>query len=180
MAVGLAASVRADLTPWAATRVLANFPILGATTFHFFTSYPIEPSWVVRHRRIRVIPYAMAGAIALAVVLERAVSPFPGEWIPKLAFFSGISLSLVSLGIMVSQRRPASEAGVGDRADMMIVAGLVSFLPGILILLAEYFLRTPFPWYFAMLWVAFFPIASPDRPPRTAPPPSRLRASSPS
>ncbi|MBW2272870.1 MAG: GAF domain-containing sensor histidine kinase [Deltaproteobacteria bacterium] len=159
MAVGLASSMRADLIPWAATRVLANFPILGATTFHFFTSYPLEPPWVVRHRRIRVVPYAAAAAIAAALFLERLVTPFPGEWIPALAFFFGIGLSLVSLGIMASQRRAAGEAGVGDRMDMMIVAGMVSFLPGLLILLAEYFLRTPFPWYFAMFWVVFFPIA---------------------
>jgi len=35
----------------------------------------------------------------------------------------------------------------------------VSFLPILVVLLAEYFLHAVFPWYFAMLWLVFFPLA---------------------
>ncbi len=50
MAVMLATALRVDLIPWSAPLLLANMPWLGATTFHLFTTYPVEPAWIVRNR----------------------------------------------------------------------------------------------------------------------------------
>jgi signal transduction histidine kinase len=158
MSVLLATALRVDAIPWSAPRVLADLPFLGATTFHLFTTYPIEPTWVVRHRRIRAIPYLIAFVIFGLLAAEQMMGTTT-DWVPGLALFFGVSVSLLSLGILASQRRRAQEAGIGDRADLMLTAGLVSFLPALLVLIGEFFLQTPFPWYVAMLWVAFFPIA---------------------
>jgi hypothetical protein len=158
MAVVLATAIRVELIPWSASRVLANLPLLGATTFHFFTSYPLEPVWIVRHRRIQLVPYALAGLIGFAVLSEKALGISP-EWVTRIAFFFGVGLSLASLGILARERRRAREAGIGDRADVMLLAGVVSFLPALVVLVFEYFAQTPSPWYVAMMWVAFFPIA---------------------
>ncbi|MBW2231439.1 MAG: GAF domain-containing sensor histidine kinase [Deltaproteobacteria bacterium] len=158
MSMLIATALRAELIPWSTPRILANLPFLGATTFHLFTTYPIEPAWIVRHRRIRAIPYAIAFAIFCALILEQLIGR-ASEWLTAVAFFFGVTLALVSLGVLSSQRARARAAGIGDRTDLMLIAGVVSFLPALLVLIAEYFLQTPFPWYVAMLWVAIFPIA---------------------
>jgi signal transduction histidine kinase len=158
MAVEVATAIRVDLIPWSAARALANFPLLGATTFHLFTTYPLEPDWVVRHRRIQLVPYAVAFLIAAGVMSEKALG-IPSETVTASAVLYGVGLALASLGILARQRRRAREAGLGDRADVMLLAAVVSFLPLLVVFLAEYWLQVPTPWYIAMLWVAFFPIA---------------------
>jgi hypothetical protein len=49
-----------DEPAWSFPRMMFNLPLIGATTFHLFTSYPIQPDWIVRHRRIQVLPYIAA------------------------------------------------------------------------------------------------------------------------
>lgn len=159
MSVMLALALRVDLIPWAVPLLLANMPWLGATTFHLFTTYPVEPVWIVRNRRIRVLPYAVAIAISAAVVAEQLLDA-PSTWLPRVAFLYGIGLPIVSMGVLASQRRYAHEAGLGDRADVMLLGVVVSYLPVLLILLAEYFLHVSFPRNLAMLWVVFFPVAA--------------------
>ena len=158
MSVMLATALRAEMIPWSASRLMANLPFLGATTFHLFTTYPIEPDWIVRHRRIRAIPYAVAFLIFFAVMGEQLMGQH-SEWLTRVAFFYGVGVALLSMLVLAGQRRRAREAGIGDRADLMLLAGVASFMPALLVLVAEYFLQTPFPWYVAMLWVAFFPLA---------------------
>ena len=51
--------------------MLVNVPLIGATTFHLFTTYPIEPGWVVRHRRAQLLPYAAALGLAAFSLSER-------------------------------------------------------------------------------------------------------------
>ena len=161
MTVLLATSIRVDLIPWSAPRLLANLPWLGATTFHLFTTYPVEPDWIVRHRRIRAVPYAIALVISTIVVSENMLG-IPAQWSVLMnggAFFYGIALSLVSLAVLLSERRRAHEAGVGDRADLMLIAGGISVLPALILLVSEYLFQTPIPWVMAMVWVVFFPLA---------------------
>jgi signal transduction histidine kinase len=158
MSVLLSSAIRVDIIPWAPTRVLATLPFLGATTFHLFTTYPIEPRWVAKRRRIRFIPYAIAFAIFLGVVTQSAMG-IPPNWVATAAFIFGIGTSLASIGILAHGRRQAREAGIGDRADLMLLAGLVSLLPALLALIAEWILPTALPWYIALLWVGFFPVA---------------------
>ena len=156
MAVMIATAIRVHLVPWSAALILANMPWLGAATFHLFTTYPIEPRWIVRHRRIRGLPYAAALAISASLFVDEMLG-LPVAWLQSGAFLYGVLLSLVSLGVLVTERRRAHDAGFGDRADLMLVAGIVSLLPILVILLVEYFLQLSLPWYLALLWVGLLP-----------------------
>jgi two-component system NtrC family sensor kinase len=104
------------------------------------------------------VPYAIAGVILLGIVGQSMLS-IPPAWIATSAFIFGIGASLVSLGILAASRRQAQQAGIGDRADLMLVAGIVSLLPALLALLGEWLVPSALPWYVTLLWVGFFPIA---------------------
>jgi signal transduction histidine kinase len=158
MSVVISTSIRVDLIPWAAPRVLATLPFLGATTFHLFTTYPIEPRWVLKRPTVRLIPYLIAGVILIGIVAQPVIGISPDS-IATTAFIFAVGLSIASIGILAAGRRQAREAGVGDRADLMLVAGLVSLLPALLALLAEWFVPGTLPSYVALLWVGFFPVA---------------------
>jgi signal transduction histidine kinase len=158
ISVELATAVRPELIPWAGPRLLVNLPLLGAATFHLFTTWPLEPDWVVRSRRIQLAPYAVGLVIGLLGALHEPLG-IPMRAAAGMAFFYGSGLCLLSLGVLAIQRRRAREAGLGDRADIMFVAGVVSFLPAILVLIAEFFLQVPFPPWLPLLWLFFFPIA---------------------
>jgi len=158
MSVLLSSAVRVDVIPWAATRVLATLPFLGATTFHLFTTYPVEPRWVMKRRRIRLIPYAIAGLLFVGVISQSAIH-VPPTWVAGAAFVFGIGLSIASIAILAAGRRQAREAGIGDRADLMLAAGLVSLLPLLIALTVEWLRPTAMPLYLGLLWVGFFPVA---------------------
>ena len=49
-------------------RMLANLPFLGATTFHLFTTFPVEPAWVARYPFARPLGYVLAAAAALPIL----------------------------------------------------------------------------------------------------------------
>ena len=158
MSVLLSSAIRVDIIPWAPTRVLATLPFLGATTFHLFTTYPIEPVWVSKRRRIRLIPYIIALSILVGVVTQSAMG-IPPTWIATTAFVFAMGTSIASIVILAMGRSQARQAGIGDRADLMLLAGLVSLLPALLALIAEWVVPTALPWYIALLWVGFFPVA---------------------
>ncbi len=157
MSVLIASTVRAHLIPWSASVILANMPWLGAATFHLFTTYPVEPPWIVRHRRIRGVPYALAFAISTSVFVDEMMG-VSADWLHQSAFLYGILLSFCSLGVLVTERRRAHQVGLGDRADLMLLAGIVSLLPVLVVLLVEYSFQLSLPWYLAMMWVVFFPM----------------------
>ena len=154
----LSSAIRVDIIPWAATRVLCTLPFLGATTFHLFTTYPIEPRWITNQPRLRTIPYLIAGLICFAIVSQRAMG-MPPTWIASAAFSFGIGLSVVSVAILAAGRRQAREAGIGDRADLMLLAGVISLMPAFLALILEWFTPMALPVYLALLWVGIFPVA---------------------
>jgi signal transduction histidine kinase len=158
MSVLLSSAVRVDVIPWAATRVLSTLPFLGATSFHLFTTYPVEPRWVMKRRRIRLIPYAIAIGLSFAVLSRSAMHLTP-TWIANGAFVFGVGLAIVSLAILAGGRRQAREAGRGDRADLMLLAAGVTLLPPLLLLILEWLTPTTLPWYLGLLWLGFFPVA---------------------
>ena len=159
MSVLLATGLRADVMPWSIPQLIATLPFIGATTFHLFTTYPVEPSWIERNRRIRGIPYLLALGLSLAVIQQyQAGSTDP--WMLDVVFLYWVGVSLLSLVILARQRRRAQATGLGERVDLMLVGGLGSLLPPMLILVAAFFLRTQSSWYLAMLWFGFFPLAA--------------------
>ena len=100
----------------------------------------------------------IAGAIFFAVMAQSAMG-LPPTWVASAAFIFGMGTSLASIVILALGRSQARQAGIGDRADLMLLAGLVSFLPALLALVAEWLVPTALPWYIALLWVGFFPVA---------------------
>jgi two-component system NtrC family sensor kinase len=158
MATQLALTLNTDFITWGWPRAVINGPFIGATTFHLFTTYPIEPDWIVRHRRIQLLPYGAAIGLAALSFGEGAIGLPVGMGI-TLAFAFTWSLFIASLGIAGFERHRHGEGPLRDRADLMFVAASVSFLPILLIFVAEWVLATPFPYYIALLWTFIFPVA---------------------
>jgi signal transduction histidine kinase len=158
MATALFTAVRADNIPFAYPRVVLNSPLLGATAFHLFTTYPFEPHWLVRYRRAQLVPYGVAVLIAVLFFAQVPLGLPPG-FAPGLSFFFGLGFAAAGLASLVIERRREHDPDVTARADVMLIGALVSFVPVLLILTAQYFLRTSLPFYYAMLWLFVFPIA---------------------
>jgi signal transduction histidine kinase len=157
MAAQLSLTIGTDFLTWGWPRLAFTAPLVGATTFHLFTSYPIEPDWIVRHRRIQWLPYAAALGLGLVSIFDIQLGIPPGSGI-TLSFWFTCSLFLASLAILWFERR-RHEGPVRDRADLVFIAGAVSFVPILLIFAAEWLLRTPFPYYIALIWAFIFPVA---------------------
>jgi signal transduction histidine kinase len=157
MSAQLSLTIGTDFLAWGWPRLAFNAPLVGATTFHLFTSYPIEPDWVVRHRRIQWVPYAVALCLGLISIFDVQLGIPAGSGI-TVSFWFTCSLFLCSLGILAAERR-RHEGAVRDRADLVFLAATVSFVPILLIFAAEWILRTPFPYYIALVWAFIFPVA---------------------
>ncbi len=158
MATALFTAVRVDNVPFAYPRMVLNNALLGAAAFHLFTTYPFEPHWIVRHRRIQLLPYAVAATIAGLFFLQEPLG-IPPMLAPALSFLSGFGFSLAGLVSLVVERRREHDPDVTARADVMLIGALASFVPVILVLIAQYFLRTSLPFYYAMVWLFIFPVA---------------------
>ncbi len=158
VAAQLFTTVQSDMIPWAYPRLVVNMPLIGATAFHLFTTYPFEPHWIVRNRQLQLAPYALALVIAVLFFLERPVG-LPPTLAPGLALFAGAGLGLVAIGTLVRERRREHDPDVKARADVMLGGAVVSFVPVIIVLLAQYLLRTTLPFYYATLWLFIFPLA---------------------
>ncbi len=158
MSVQLALTLGTDFIPLGWERMMVNVPLIGATTFHLFTTYPIEPHWVVRNRRIQLVPYGAAAALALLSFCEPAIGIADG-WSLSVSMFYTLALLVASITIVGIERRRQLEGPLKDRADLMFLAAGVSFLPILVLFTAEWLLETPFPYYLALLWAFVFPVA---------------------
>ena len=159
MCVLLSTGLRAEVIPWSMWQLMAMLPLTGATTFHLFTTYPVMPIWIERNRRIQLIPYILALGIAVAVLLETRRLPAENT-MSDLAFLYWVGVSFLALSILASQRNRSQAEGLGARVDLMLLGGLGSLVPPMLILLAAFFLNTQSSWYLAMLWFGFFPLVA--------------------
>ncbi len=139
-------------------RSLVNLPLVGATFFHLFTTYPIEPPWLVRRRRIRSLPYAAAAALILLVLLDEPLG-LPPAFIDVLPSTFTESLALASIGILLVERRRLGQGPLRGRADVMLFGAIASVLPIMLLLLAHLLLGASFPFHLAFLACGVFPLA---------------------
>jgi signal transduction histidine kinase len=158
MAVQLATTTQTNLIAWAWPRVLVNLPLIGATTFHLFTTYPIEPGWIVRHRRIQLLPYGAAIALGIFSLLEEPLGLPPGLMM-SASFFFTMGLFVASLAILGAERHRHREGVLRDHADVMFWGAVVSFIPIFVVLLAQWAFKTPYPYYITLLWAFLFPVA---------------------
>jgi two-component system NtrC family sensor kinase len=160
LSVLLAMSVQTHLITWSWPILTVDVPLIGATVFHLFTTYPIEPGWVVRHRRMQLVPYAGAALLAVLGLFDVQIGLQPG-----LAGHASVGFTLglffVSLGIAGVERHRHRETPLKDRADIMFLGAMGAFLPVLLVYLAQGFLGTHFDAYYflALVWVFWFPVA---------------------
>jgi signal transduction histidine kinase len=158
VAVQVATTMHADSLLWAGPRMAINTPLMGATVFHLFTTYPIEPLWVVRHRRIQFVPYAAAFLLILAALIEGPLGLPPGfAWTESFLFT--ISLFVASIAILGVERRRHGSGPMKDAADVVFLSALISFGPVLAIFMLEWLMMKPLPYYVAFLWVFVFPVA---------------------
>jgi two-component system NtrC family sensor kinase len=158
MAAQLSLTLQTDFLLWGWPRAVVNLPLVGATTFHLFTTYPIPPDWVVRRSRIQWVPYGIAAGLALLGLTDFSLGLPAGTGIATSMAFT-LGLVVVSLGIVAVERRRHGEGALRDRADLMFAAASVSFLPIFLVFVAEWVLQQPFPYYITLLWTFIFPLA---------------------
>jgi len=158
MAVQLATVIQTDDIPWSFTRLMINLPLIGATTFHLFTSYPIEPDWIVRHRRIQVLPYLAALVLGGFAIGDHALGMRAGTG-SGLALAYTLGLFVVSLAVVGIERHRHREGAQRDHADVVFLGAVVSFLPVLVGLVSELLFHAPFPFYLLLLWVFVFPLA---------------------
>ncbi len=158
MTVQLAHTIQAEVIAYTWECLTINMPLIGATTFHLFTTYPIEPGWIVRHRRIQLLPYAAAFGLIFLGFMEAPLG-MPIGSANKASFLFTMGLIVASLTVLGRERHRHREGALKDRADVMFLGAVVSFFPVVLVLLAQWWLEQPFRYYLALLWVFLFPMA---------------------
>jgi signal transduction histidine kinase len=156
MAAQLLLPARPGGSPWLGYWL--NLPFVGAATFHLFTSYPSEPPWVVRHPWARSLPFLLAVPIGVLAASEGALG-LPVRLGKPMALWFTVALSVGSLAVAMSERSRLRETKAADRADVMLLGALVSFLPATIALLAQNWLAAPFPWYVGFVSFFVFPVA---------------------
>jgi two-component system NtrC family sensor kinase len=156
MSAQLLLPARPGSPPWVAYWL--TLPFVGATLFHLFTTYPVEPPWVVRRPVVRSVPYLLAAPIGLWAAAEGvlAAEPRVGK---QVALWFTVALALSSLGVAIHERRRLRETKAAERSDVMLLGAVVSFLPAVLSILAEDRLSTRFPWYLGFTSFFVFPLA---------------------
>jgi signal transduction histidine kinase len=132
-------------------------PFIGASIFHLFTTYPIEPAWIAHHRRWRFFPYGVAAALAALMLLSGPLALPLGSLDAPLVLFS-VGLGSFCVVSLARERRRRADAAAG-RADVMLLGAILSFTPIALVLSAQYFLRLMIPLYFGLPFLLIFPLS---------------------
>ena len=156
MATALFSAVHTYDAPFGYERMMMNLPLIGATIFHLFTTFPTEPPWVTRRRRIVLIPYAASAAIALAAIFGVGAS---SGALAYVSFGAALVGAVAALGILIRERVRAGRGGGSESADIVLIGALVSLVPVLILLVVQTFWYVPVPMSLAMLWFIGFPIA---------------------
>ena len=139
-------------------RLVVGIPLLGAATFHLFTTYPIEPEWIVRRRRIQWLPYAAAAGLA-AYALFEDVFGLPGGSGVRLSIGFTELMIVVSLAIVGLERRRHRDGPLRDRVDLAFWAAVLGFVPALILYMTDPALESPRLLSLALIWSSLFPMA---------------------
>jgi signal transduction histidine kinase len=133
-------------------------PWIGATAFHLFTTYPIEPPWAVRWPELRGATYlgALFLATASLVVPQLGAS---ASWLEPTITLYASTLALLCVGLLTRERILNRGHPAGARADVMLAGGFLSYVPVVGLLLWHYLAGTSFPWTLSLLGFFLFPAA---------------------
>jgi signal transduction histidine kinase len=157
VATVLFGSVQTYDAPGGYERMLVNVPLVGATMFHLFTTFPTEPPWVTRHRRIRFVPYLGALALALVVLLERPLG-LPAALVANASFGFGLLAVLGAVATLVHERWRMRGSESTESADIVLAGVALSFLPILVLFVVELLFPIAFPVSLTMVWFLVFPL----------------------
>ena len=138
--------------------VAITTPLVGATTFHLFTTYPTEPPWVGRRPEIRIGLYVAAFVLGLLGVASSRISDLMPFVNPSMTFFTS-GLGVACLGILVAERARQAGGIFAERSTIMLVGGTLSFVPVLLAMALHTTVGTRYPWSLALLGFFLFPLA---------------------
>jgi signal transduction histidine kinase len=138
--------------------IFLTIPWIGATAFHLFTTYPMEPPWAVRWPELRVGVYVLAGVLALASATAPRLGP-AAAWLDPAVTFYASGLALLCVGLLTRERVKNRGHPSGARADVMLAGGFASYVPVIGCLAWHYLWGTTFPWTVSLLGFFLFPVA---------------------
>ena len=144
--------------PPVSTMIFLTIPWIGATAFHLFTTYPIEPPWAVRWPELRVAVYVGAALLAGASLLPPQLGPAVAWVDPAVTFYSS-GLALLCVGLLTRERVMNRGHPSGARADVMLAGGFASYVPVVSFLLWHFIWGTSFPWTLSLLGFFVFPVA---------------------
>jgi len=147
-----------SLDRWGAVFVWMTLPLIGATSFHLFTTYPLEPAWIVRRSSWRLVPYSIAALLSAAVLLAPWLS-IPTETAAQLGFLFAIGMGVACMGILGYERWNHRRDFDIARADVMLAGAMVTFVPLIGSVLTQYLFSVAYPWYVGLVSVFVFPLA---------------------
>ena len=111
-----------------------------------FVAVSLDPAvrWLVRHRRIRLLPWLGGFAIGLAALLEQPLG-LPAPTLGFVAFFWAVGLSFLAVAVMGFERLREPDEAAARRADVILLGFGISFLPSIAAFVAQIFLRISLP-----------------------------------
>ena len=141
--------------PPVASMIGLTIPWIGATAFHLFTTYPIEPPWVVRWPQLRGLAYL--GALLLAA--GSLAAPQLGAWLEPAIVFYAAGLAMSCVALLTHERVKNRGHPSGARADVMLAGGFLSYVPVVSFLIWHYVWGTSFPWTLSLLGFFLFPAA---------------------
>ena len=145
-------------TPFVGLLVGVTIPLVGATAFHLFTTYPIEPGWIIRHPGWRPGFYGVAAVLGVASLVEPWLGPVEPWVAPAITAFPSV-ITLACLAIVLDERIRNRRHPSASRADVMLLGAGASFLPVIAILAWHAIWGTTFPWMVSFLGFFVFPLA---------------------
>src|SRR5262245_13311077 len=144
--------------PAVATMIGLTIPWIGAAAFQLFTSYPIEPPWVVRWPELRTLPWVGAALLAAAQLVSTRLG-VAATWVDAAVTFYSSTLALLCVGLLMRERFRGRGHPGGARADVMLAGGFASYVPVVAFLIWHFVWGTTFPWTVSLLGFFVFPAA---------------------
>ena len=144
--------------PPVSTMIFLTIPWIGATAFHLFTTYPMEPPWAVRWPELRLAVYLGAALLAAASVAAPQLGA-AAAWVDPAVTFYSSGLALLCVGLLTHERVKNRGHPSGARADVMLAGGFASYVPVVSFLVWHYVWGTSFPWTLSLLGFFVFPVA---------------------
>ena len=142
--------------PW--TLAGMTVPLVGASGWQLFTTYPIEPPWAVRHPAVRAVPWMIGGALSLGM-LGAPLWPFEGAYLEPITVWFASGLALGCIGVVLHERLEQRGHPAARRADIMLMGACAAFLPVVGFLGWHATIGTTFPWTLSLLGFFLFPAA---------------------